>query len=445
MTSPGLPLWAKGAVDVDEAVQRFCAADDVVVDRDLFLFDVQATAAHVRGLGRIAVLDATEVETLCGGLAVLAQAFSDGLFVVDERYEDGHTAIESFLVAQCGEVGKKVHTARSRNDQVLVAARLWLKEQLRVATSLAETSAQSCLARAEASVGIPMPGYTHLQRAMPTSLGAFFAGHGECFIDSRDALRAALRVIDKNPLGTGAGFGVSLELDRDGVAQELGFADVVISPQAAQNSRGKLELWALQGLHLLALDVRRLAWDLSLFCSAEFDFVRLPDAYTTGSSLMPNKRNPDVVELLRTLPAVVEGALAETQAVLSLPSSYHRDLQATKAPVVRAFRRVLAGVALVPALIERLTFNEVALRRAISADMYATDRALELVVDGVAFRDAYRQAASEIPTFQGREPDESLRRRVSLGGAGQLGLARLRARIDATESDALGVGHQDRS
>ena len=431
MSTAGVPLWAKGSVDLDEAVQRFCAADDVIVDRELFVFDVQATAAHVRGLGRIGVLSADEVTTLCGGLEELEQAFTDGVFVVDERYEDGHSAIESFLVSRCGEVGKKVHTARSRNDQVLVAARLWLKAQLRAATSLAETSALSCLTWADASVAIPMPGYTHLQRAMPTSLGAFFAGHAECFIDSRDALRGASRVIDKNPLGTGAGFGVSLELDRDGVTQELGFADVVVSPQAAQNSRGKLELWALQALHLLALDVRRLAWDLSLYCSAEFDFVRLPDAYTTGSSLMPNKRNPDVVELLRTLPAVVEGALAETQAVLSLPSSYHRDLQATKGPVVRAFRRVLAGVALVPGLVERLKFNEAAMRQAISADMYATDRALELVVLGVPFRDAYRQAASEIPTFQGREPEESLRQRVSLGGTGQLGLSRLRARLEA--------------
>jgi argininosuccinate lyase len=429
--TPGTPLWAKGVVDVDAAVQRFCAADDVIVDRELFSFDIRATAAHVRGLGRIGVLSADEVTTLTGGLDDLARAWEAGEFVVDERYEDGHTAIESFLVDRCGEAGKKVHTARSRNDQVLVAARLWLRDRLQQASSLAEAAALACLVRAEASTTTPMPGYTHLQRAMPTSLGAFFAGHAECFVDSRDALRAAISVIDKNPLGTGAGFGVSLALDRDGVARELGFADVVLSPQAAQNSRGKLELWGLQGLHLLTLDVRRLAWDLSLYASAEFDFVRLPNAYTTGSSLMPNKRNPDVVELLRTLPAVVEGALAETQAVLSLPSSYHRDLQATKAPVVRAFGRALAGVALVPALVEKLVFNAPVLRRAISGDMYATDRALELVVDGVAFRDAYRQAAAEIPTFEGRDPDESLQKRVSLGGAGNLGLERLRARLQA--------------
>ncbi len=425
---PG-PLWAKGQVNLDAAVQRFCAADDVIVDRELFVFDIRATAAHVQGLRRIGVVNDVEASTLTDGLDALASLWADGGFVVDDRYEDGHTAIESFLIERCGEVGKKVHTARSRNDQVLVAARLWLKDRLQQAAALASSAATACLARAEATASIPMPGYTHLQRAMPTSLGAFFAGHAESFLDSRDALLSAITVVDKNPLGTGAGFGVSLALDRDGVARDLGFRDVVISPQAAQNSRGKMELWGLQALHLLTLDVRRLAWDVSLYASAEFDFVRVPDAYTTGSSLMPNKRNPDVVELLRTLPAVVEGALAETQAVLSLPSSYHRDLQATKAPVVRAFGRALQGAALVPALVERLEFNEVALRAAISPDMYATDRALELVVDGVAFRDAYRQAAAEIPTCVDRDPVVSLQQRVSLGGAGNLGLERLRARL----------------
>ncbi len=426
MTSP---LWAKGHLDLDAAVQRFCAADDVVVDRELFDFDIVATAAHVRGLERIKVLTADESKSLTDGLDALALAWHAGEFVVDDRYEDGHTAIESFLTERCGDVGKKVHTARSRNDQVLVAARLWLKDRLRTAALVATSSAKACLDRAEQSIGVAMPGYTHLQRAMPTSLEAFFIAHAESFLDSRDALRAAAAVVDKNPLGTGAGFGVSLALDREGVTAELDFADVVVSPQAAQNSRGKIELFALSALHLLTLDVRRLAWDLSLFSTAEFNFVRLPDAYTTGSSLMPNKRNPDVVELLRTLPAVVEGAVAETQAVLSLPSSYHRDLQATKAPVVRAFSRALQGASLVEQLVMRLEFNADTMKAAISADMFATDRALELVVEGVPFRDAYKQAAAEIPQAVGRDVAVSLRQRVSLGGAGNSGLARLRSRL----------------
>jgi argininosuccinate lyase len=425
------PLWAKGTLDLDSAVQHFCAADDVVVDRELFSFDITATAAHVRGLQRIAVVTQAEADELVGGLAALAALWSAGEFVVDERYEDGHTAIEAFLVQRCGEVGKKVHTARSRNDQVLVAARLWLKDRLQQASSVATSAAGACIARAEQGRGVAMPGYTHLQRAMPMSLEAFFAGHAESFLDSRDALLAAVAVVDKNPLGTGAGFGVSLPLDRDGVAKDLGFADVVLSPQAAQNSRGKTELFALSALHLLTLDVRRLAWDLSLYATAEFGFVRLPNAYTTGSSLMPNKRNPDVVELLRTLPAVVEGAMAETQSVLSLPSSYHRDLQATKAPVVRAFSRALQGARLVEQLVARLEFDAAAMKAAISPDMFATDRALELVVAGVPFRDAYKQAAAEIPTRTAGDVDvdKSLAARVSLGGAGNVGLERLKQRL----------------
>lgn len=424
------PLWQKGALDLDVAVQRFCAADDVVVDREIFHFDIVATGAHVHGLERIGVLTAAERTQIDDGLKALATAFDAGEFILDERFEDGHTAIETFLVERCGDVGKKVHTARSRNDQVLVAVRLWLKDRLTTTATLAGDIARACIERAEETALIPMPGYTHLQRAMPTSLGAFFAAHAEGALDSRDAALGALAVVDKNPLGTGAGFGVSLALDRDGVTKELGFRDLVLSPQAAQNSRGKIELLALQALHLLTLDVRRLAWDLSLFAAEAYAFVRLPDAYTTGSSLMPNKRNPDVVELLRTLPSVVEGAIAETQSVLSLPSSYHRDLQATKAPVVRAFRRALEGLSLVSTLVHKLSFDEAAMRASISPDMYATDRALELVVDGVPFRDAYKQAAAEIPTYAGRNPEDSVRERVSLGGAGNLGLDRLRVRLE---------------
>lgn len=428
MTQANQPLWFKGK-DLDHTMQRFCAGDDVVADRALFVYDVDATAAHVDGLARIGVLTEAERATLVALLAELRQAFVDGAFVVDDRYEDGHSAIEAFLVERAADVGKKVHTARSRNDQVLVAARLWLRAQLDATAELCGATARALLDRADASVSVAMPGYTHLQRAMPTSLAAFFAGHAEGFLDSRDAARAARAIVNRNPLGTGAGFGVSLALDRDGVAAALGFDGVVVSPQAAQNSRGKLELFALQALHLATLDVRRLAWDLSLFVSAEFDFASLPDKFTTGSSLMPNKRNPDVVELLRALPAVVEGALTETQSVLGLPSSYHRDLQATKAPAIRAFTRALQGLALVPTLVDGVQFKADVLRAAISPDLYATDRALELVVDGVPFRDAYLQAAREIPTYAGRDPDASLQKRVSLGGAGNLGLERLRARL----------------
>jgi argininosuccinate lyase len=423
------PLWAKGAVALDAAVQRFCAADDVVVDRAIFAYDVRATAAHVSGLARIGILTADEGLRLVAELGVLEQAWGAGGFVLDERYEDGHSAIEAFLTERCGELGKKVHTARSRNDQVLVAQRMYLRAQLERLLAACREIARRLLARARTSVEVAMPGYTHMQRAMPMSLAMWLAGHAEGFLDDAHAAGAARAWGNASPLGTGAGFGVSLPLDRDGVAAELGFDRLVVSPLAAQNGRGKVELQALQALHLAALDVRRLAWDLSLFSSAEHGFVRLPDSYTTGSSLMPNKRNPDVIELLRALPGVVEGALVETAAALALPSSYHRDLQTTKAPLVRAFERALAGLELMPALVDSLSFDEAGMRAAISPDMYATDRALELVAEGVPFREAYVQAAGEIATLAARTPEGSLRARVSLGGAANLGLERLEERL----------------
>lgn len=425
------PIWKKGAVSLDEAVQRFCAADDVVVDRAFFRADLACSRAHAHGLTRIGVLTGDEGRAIDAALEALGERFDNGTFVLDERYEDGQSAIESALIEVLGDTGRKIHTGRSRNDQVLVAVRVWLCEALDDARVACAAAAAALLARAHATLDVPMPGYTHLQPAMPTSLAAWHAGHAEGFLDSAQACRAARELVDANPLGTGSGFGVSLPLDRDGVAQELGFARSVVTAQAAQTGRGKLELFALQALHLATLDVRRLAWDLSLFQMSELGFVRLPDAYTTGSSLMPNKRNPDVVELLRALPAVVEGALAETQALLGLPSSYHRDLQGTKAPLVRAVARAAAGLALVPKLVEACAWNDARMAACISADMYATDRVLELVQQGVPFREAYVQAAGDIPSLTGRTPAQSLAARVSLGGAAQLGLHRLEARLRA--------------
>ncbi|MEW5847766.1 MAG: argininosuccinate lyase [Myxococcota bacterium] len=431
------PLWDKGQSSVDEAVQRFCAADDVALDRMLFLHDVRASRAHVRGLERIGVLNGAECSSLVSALEELEQLFTDGKFILDERYEDGHTAIEHFLTEKLGETGRKVHTGRSRNDQVLVAQRLYVRSALDALSGHELEAARVCLRRAREEMRTPMPGYTHLQRAVPSSVGAWFAAFAEAFVDDAVFCRAVRDLLDASPLGTAAGYGVNLPLDRQGVARELEFSRVVVSPIHAQNSRGKLERAALEALHQALLDVRRLAWDLSLFSTAEFAFVRLPDAYTTGSSLMPNKRNPDVVELLRQLPAVTSGALAELDATLSLPSGYHRDLQGTKGPVLRALSRGLAGMALVPALLGELRFNDEGMRAAISSDMYATDRAIELAREGVPFRDAYRRAAAEIGSGAPRAPESSLGARVSLGGMAEPGLdlveERLRALSRSTE------------
>jgi len=422
-------IWDKAGAAVDDRIQRFLAGDDVILDRALFLYDVRASKAHVRGLARIGVLEETEAASLVAELDALTEAFLAGAFTLDDRFEDGHSAIEAHLVERLGDTGRKVHTGRSRNDQVLVASRLYLRDALAEVERRSLLVASALLDRAEATAGVPMPGYTHLQRAVPSSVGLWLAGFAEAMIDNAALARSTAAWIDCCPLGTAAGYGVNLPLDRQGVAAELGFARLQVNPVYAQNSRGKFEIQALTALLQPLLDVRRFAWDLSLYTTVEFGFVTLPASYTTGSSIMPNKKNPDVVELLRASPAVVEGALAEIAAILSLPSGYHRDLQATKAPLLRAMSSGLHALSLVDELVRRLSFDEARMAAAVSPDMFATDRAVELTREGVPFRTAYQRVAEELPTLAGRTAEESLTKRVSPGAPGQLLLDELRARL----------------
>ncbi|MGD2129040.1 MAG: argininosuccinate lyase [Lysobacterales bacterium] len=425
-------LWqADDGSAIDKAVMDFLAGEDVILDRELFAFDVRATAAHVRGLARIGILTDEECRALMDGLDELLVEFRSGAFLLDDRYEDGHSAIEMYLTSKVGEVGAKVHTGRSRNDQVAVASRLYLKDALERLQSACAHIAFACLERAEANAGLAMPGYTHLQRAVPSSVGLWMGGFAEAFTDNLAFSAGVRRLLDCSPLGTAAGYGVNLPLDRDGVAEELGFERIQVNPMYAQNSRGKFEIMALQAAHHAMLDTRRLAWDLSLFTTEEFGFVRLPPRYTTGSSIMPNKANPDVVELLRGRCATVEAAITEIQSVLSLPSGYQRDLQLTKAPMIRGLGSSLQALTIVPALVQGLEFRADRMGSAISADMFATDLALQQASQGVPFRQAYREAKRQMEA-PGAVPDPaaSLAARVSPGGCGDLALGRIRARLE---------------
>jgi argininosuccinate lyase len=419
------PLWDKGGADADAALQAFCAGEDVVVDRELFDFDLAATAAHARGLGRIGVLAASDVVAVERAIAELGEDFRAGRFVLDARFEDGHSAIESELVRRAGEVGRRVHAGRSRNDQVQVAIRLYAKDRIGAIARASLDVADAALARADATM--PMPGYTHMQRAVPSSVGLWMASFAESFVEDAEHALAIATWIDRSPLGGAAGFGVNLPLDREGVAKDLGFAGIQTNPLAVQTSRGKIELAVLGAVKSAMLDVRRLAWDLSLFTTEELGFVRLPDAFTTGSSIMPNKKNPDVVELLRAAASRVFGAEIEIASALSLPSGYHRDLQATKAPFIRAMEHARASLALVPRLLTGMTLDAARMRAAIDPAMHATDRAIELVKEGLPFRDAYRRVAAEPATD--RTPEESLRARVSPGACADLRLDTIASRI----------------
>lgn len=427
-------LWNRVGLDSpDTEVMDFLAGEDVELDRTLLLFDIQASAAHARGLEEIGVLTEDENRQLQEALETLAEQCHEGTRVLDDQFEDGHSAIEAWLTEMLGSLGGKIHTGRSRNDQVAVAMRLCIRHQLGLLAGLCGRIAQACLDRAEQDRDIAIPGHTHLQKAMPSSAGLWLAGHAEAFIDNCAFARQVELCVDASPLGTASGFGVNLPLARESVAAELGFSRLVINPQCAQNSRGKVELMALAALSAATLDLRRLAWDLSLFASGEFAYLSLPERYCTGSSIMPNKRNPDVVEMLRATHAVVQGAQSELSDLLSLPSGYHRDLQASKAPFLRAFARGLQALALVPRLVGDFSWNRERLAQSFDAGMFATDRATQLASEGVPFREAYRRVAESLQEKADFDLEQSLADRVSPGATGQLMLSALRERLASVQ------------
>lgn len=427
-------LWQKTGVKTDPSVMRFLAGNDIVLDRVLFSYDMKATKAHAHGLGIAGLLEQQQVEQLVGALSRLEDLWECNKFDLDDRFEDGHSAIESFLTEQLGELGGRVHLGRSRNDQVLVATRLYMIDSIDNLSANVRACGHAALIRAREHEFDPMPGYTHLQRAVPSTVGLWMSSFAESFSDSLELLMYTRQWIDACPLGTAAGYGINLPLARKEVSQMLGFSRLMINPMAAQASRGKHELQVLSAMWQVMQDIRRLAWDLSLYSSAEFSFVRMPNDTTTGSSIMPNKKNPDLVELLRASSAIVAGAMSELQHIISLPSGYHRDLQLTKAPLIRAIQVTLEATALVADVILRTEFDLAKMKAAIDPAMMATDRAVDLTSQGVSFRQAYQTVADEIADLSddstAANAMKSIQARISMGGCANLCLDEIQSRLD---------------
>ena len=430
------PIWKKNGnnENADPAIMAFLAGEDVELDKQLLLFDIQASVAHVKGLQQIDILSAEESSRLLNGLQLIEKEFRDGSRDLDSHFEDGHSAIETWLTEMLGDLGGKIHTGRSRNDQVAVALRLYMKDRLQRLKVTCIQIATVLLSRIETEGDLPMAGYTHLQSAMPSSVGLWLAGHAEAFIDNAELAALTVHWLDASPLGTASGFGVNLNLPRQAVAKDLGFERLVVNPQYAQNSRGKIELQALSVLSACTLDLRRFAWDMSLFTTHEFGFVKLPARYCTGSSIMPNKNNPDTIELLRAVHGVVQGAQTELASVLSLPSGYQRDLQATKPPLMRAFAKGLQALDLLPDLLAGFEWQAERMRRSVTPEMLATDRALDMAREGIPFREAYKTVASEGQKIGDDDIAQSLANRVSPGGCGRLETALLESRLNALKN-----------
>jgi argininosuccinate lyase len=388
-------VWEKDDATTDDWVLRFTVGDDYVWDRTLLPYDVRATRAHAWGLQQIGVLSADELDTVEDGLDALLEAVEAGEVTVQPEDEDCHTVIERFLTERLGDVGRKIHTGRSRNDQVLAALRLYLRDALAAIGRKTAALAEALCAQTEAYPRTLMPGYTHLQRAMPSTVALWALGYAETLAADLDVLRDVRRQINVSPLGSAAGYGVPhLDLPREAVAERLGFRDVQTHATAVQLARGKHELSVAHACTQVGATCNRLASDLVLYATAEFDFVTLQPEHTTGSSIMPQKTNPDVLELARSYYHQLTSTMQQLATGSSnLPGGYHRDLQHTKAAVMRGVQITSDLLTALQRVVTQMAFNEDILQTACTPEMLATHRALAQVKEGVPFRTAYQQSA----------------------------------------------------
>jgi argininosuccinate lyase len=397
-----MKLWQHGKPGaasqkaIDLAVEKFTVGKDPLLDLALLPYDCLASKAHARMLADIGLLSRDEAAALTAGLDEILALHARGEFTIAQSDEDGHTAIENHLVRRCGEAGKKIHTGRSRNDQVLTALRLYSKEQAGQAIALLQKIVATFDILIAARGELPLPGYTHTRKAMPSNVGMWAAAFREALQDDLRLLDAAVLLIDQNPLGTGAGYGIPLPLDRQKTTEALGFARVMANPIHAQNSRGKYEGILLHGLAQVMADINRMASDLVLFTMPGFGFFTLPAAFMTGSSIMPQKQNPDVLELLRAkYHAVAACEFQVRSSTINLISGYHRDLQLTKEPLMRGLATALESLQMTLMVVQNLGVDEARCKSAMTEELYATERAYQLVQQGVPFREAYRIVAAQ--------------------------------------------------
>jgi argininosuccinate lyase len=389
-------LWDKGA-PLDERVLHYTAGEDHALDERLVRHDVRASIAHAEMLQAQGLLTHGDFTAIREGLSALAQEHERGAWRIELADEDGQSALERRLTERIGAAGARIHLGRSRNDQVLTAIRLYLREAVEALGAGARAVADALDGLAVREPSTALPGYTHQQQAMPSSVALWAGGFAGELRDDAAGLSEVRRRIDKSPLGSAAGYGTpGLPIDREATRIRLGFAAVHQPVTAVQLSRGKAEAQLLFEITLLLQDLGRFAADVLLFATREFGFVTLPEAFTTGSSIMPQKRNPDVFELIRGRSATAQACLAEALGVCAkLPSGYHRDLQLLKFPLFRGIDLALATLAILPPAIEALQFRREAIR--LDPSIHAAEEANRLVVtEGIPFREAYQRVAAKL-------------------------------------------------
>jgi len=422
-----MKLWDKG-YSIDEKIEQFTVGNDREVDLHIAKYDVQASVAHAMMLESIGIITSEELQQLKSGLKLLAQSIADGTFIIEDSFEDVHSKIEHELTKTLGEVGKKIHTARSRNDQVLVALQLYYKENLTVINSKTKTFFNTLLELAETHKKQLLPGYTHLQVAMPSSFGLWFSAYAELLIDDVYVLNAVSKIADQNPLGSAAGYGSSFPIDRDITTESLGFSTLKYNVVAAQLSRGKSERAIAQALGGLCNTMARFAMDICLYMSQNFGFITFPEEFTTGSSIMPHKKNPDVFELIRGKCNKIQGLHSELLLITNnLPSGYHRDFQLLKENTINAFEDVKDILDIFNYAIKQIIINPIDLDDEKYKYLFTVDSINSLVVDGMSFREAYQTIGSQVQN--GTYKPDLGKEHTHIGSIGNLGLDAIKAKF----------------
>ena len=422
-----MKLWNDKA-DIDAAIERFTVGRDDVLDLELARYDVQGSRAHAQMLAEIGILSAEELAGLLRELSAIGEDVEAGRFAIEPGVEDVHSQVEKLLTERLGDAGKKLHTARSRNDQVLVDLRLYFRAQLDELAVGLEALARSFGERSEATKDHLMPGFTHMQVGMVSSFGLWFGCFAEALADDRRQVRVTRTLINQNPLGSAAGYGSAFAIDRDRTTELLGFDGLCVNAMYAQFGRGKTELLVAQALASVAFTLSKFAYDACLFSSQNYGLVKLPDALTTGSSIMPHKKNPDVFELIRArcnqLQSLPTQILMVTQ---NLPSGYHRDFQQLKEIVFPAFATLRDIVGILAYVLPRIEVAEEALADARYDALFSVDNMAGLVQQGVPLRDAYHRVKAEIA--DGTFVPARNAQHTHLGSIGNLGTERVMGKL----------------
>lgn len=439
-------LWQKN-YDLDALVEKFTVGLDYQLDQHLLNADCVASLAHATMLESIGILTPEELGALKKGLVEIIQAGQTGSFPIRQTDEDGHTAIENYLTTHTGDAGKKIHTGRSRNDQVIVATRLYARGFLLDVMKNGLELVKNLLAFAEEYKQVPMPGRTHMQIAMPSSVGLWAGAYAEQILDDLLLVQTAYVINNQSPLGSAASYGVPLPLNRELVAELMGFAKVQNNVLYANNSRGKMESIILDAVEQVVLTLSKLAQDLILFSMPEFKYFTLPDNLCSGSSIMPQKKNPCALELLRAKASTVGACSMQIKNIIkALPSGYNRDFQETKEPFMRGINTGLSCVKIMDLAVRKVKVNEENLRAGFIPEIYATDAALELVAQGMPFRDAYKEIGLNLGKLKAMDPGQVLMKKTHTGATGNLRLDKaLRAReelLKEVEAEEAAIGEK---